>query len=58
MEKLDKMLSEQGKKDEDCKFTVPGVGNIVAMTYKATVDNPNRFERSSTAYMGQDNWRN
>ncbi|QOD38289.1 hypothetical protein ID128_05975 [Candidatus Wolbachia massiliensis] len=52
------MLSEQGKKDEDCKFTVPGVGNIVAMTYKATVDNPNRFERSSTAYMGQDNWRN
>lgn len=56
LEKLDKMLLEQGKKDEDCKLltTAPGVGTIVAMTYKATVDNPNRFERSSTvgAYMG------
>ncbi|MCM1002123.1 hypothetical protein [Wolbachia pipientis] len=32
--KLDKILSEQGKKDEDCKLltTVPGVSIIVAMT--------------------------
>lgn len=54
--KLDKMLSEQGKKDEDCKLltTVPGVGIIVAMTYKAAIDDPHRFETSYTvgAYMG------
>ncbi len=54
--KLDKILSEQGKKDEDCKLltTVPGVGIIVAMTYKAAIDDPYRFETSYTvgAYMG------
>ncbi|GFR25284.1 IS110 family transposase [Trichonephila clavata] len=44
--KLDKILSEQGRKDEDCKLltTVPGVGVIVAMTYKAAIDDPYRFE--------------
>ncbi len=56
IKKLDKILSEKGKKDEDCKLltTVPGVGIIVAMTYKATIDNPHRFETSDTvgAYMG------
>lgn len=56
IKKLDKILSEKGKKDEDCKLltTVPGVGIIVAMTYKATIDNPHRFEISDTvgAYMG------
>ncbi len=54
--KLDKMLSEQSKKDEDCKLltTVPGVGIIVAMTYKAAIDDLHRFETSYTvgAYMG------
>ncbi|GFR17605.1 IS110 family transposase [Trichonephila clavata] len=54
--KLDKILSEQGRKDEDCKLltTVPGVGVIVAMTYKAAIDDPYRFETSYTvgAYMG------
>ncbi|WP_341822222.1 IS110 family transposase [Wolbachia endosymbiont (group A) of Clivina fossor] len=54
--KLDKMLSEQGKKDEDCKLltTVPGVGIIVAMTYKAAIDDAYRFETSYAvgAYMG------
>ncbi|WP_264330649.1 IS110 family RNA-guided transposase [Wolbachia endosymbiont (group B) of Erebia ligea] len=53
--KLDKILSEQGKKDEDCKLltTIPGVGIIVAMTFKAAIDNPHRFETSYTvgAYM-------
>ncbi len=56
IKKLDKILSEKGKKDKDCKLltTVPGVGIIVAMTYKATIDNPHRFETSDTvgAYMG------
>lgn len=54
--KLDKILSEQGKKDEDCKLltTAPGVGIIVAMTFKATIDDPHRFEKSDAvgAYMG------
>lgn len=54
--KLDKILSEQGRKDEDCKLltTVPGVDVIVAMTYKAAIDDPYRFETSYTvgAYMG------
>jgi transposase len=54
--KLDKMLSELGQKDVDCQrlMTIPGVGAIIAMTYKAAVDDPNRFERSETvgAYMG------
>lgn len=53
---LDKMVSELGKNDEDCQrlTTVPGVGVITAMTYKAALDNPARFGRSETvgAYMG------
>jgi transposase len=54
--KLDKILSALGQKDEDCQrlMTIPGVGAITAMTYKAAVDDPDRFERSETvgAYMG------
>lgn len=54
--KLDKMLSVLGQKDEDCQrlMTIPGVGAITAMTYKAALDDPGRFERSETvgAYMG------
>lgn len=53
---LDKMVTELGKKDEDCQrlTTVPGVGFITAMTYKAALDDPGRFDRSETvgAYMG------
>ncbi|WP_341821616.1 IS110 family transposase [Wolbachia endosymbiont (group B) of Idaea biselata] len=56
MRKLNKIILEQGKKDEDCKLltTVPGVGIIVAMTYKAAIDNPYRFETSYAvgAYLG------
>jgi transposase len=35
-------------------MTIPGVGAITAMTYKAAVDDPGRFEMSQTvgAYMG------
>lgn len=54
--KLDKILSSLGRKDEDCQrlMTIPGVGAVTAMTYKATLEDPNRFERSETvgAYMG------
>lgn len=54
--KLDQILSALGQKDEDCQrlMTIPGVGAITAMTYKAALDDPGRFERSQTvgAYMG------
>jgi transposase len=54
--KLDKILSVLGQKDEDCQrlMTIPGVGAITAMTYKASLDEAGRFERSETvgAYMG------
>lgn len=53
---LDKMVGVLGKKDEDCQrlMTVPGVGVITAMTYKAALDDPERFDDSETvgAYMG------
>ena len=53
---LDKMMGALGKKDEACQrlMTIPGVGVITAMTYKAALDDPGRFDRSETvgAYMG------
>ena len=49
-------LLNMGKEDEDCKrlMTIPGVGIITAMTYKGTLDNPERFKRSENvgAYLG------
>ena len=56
LKSLDDQLMEIVKGDAVCKrlMTVPGVGPIIAMTYKSTVDEPKRFKRSSTvgAYMG------
>ncbi len=56
LDHLDKIVGEIGKKDEDCQrlMSIPGVGAITAMTYKAALDNPDRFERSDIvgAYMG------
>ena len=53
---IDAVLIEIGKKDEDCKrlTTVPGVGVLTAMTYKSTIDHPERFEDSYDvgAYLG------
>lgn len=53
---LDIQLGERGKQDEDCKrlMTIPGVGIITAMTYKAALDRPERFDKSATvgAYLG------
>lgn len=44
------------KADLDCKLlmSIPGVGEITAITYKAALDNPGRFVDSETvgAYMG------
>lgn len=56
LKELDKMLSDIQKKDDDCKrlMTIPGVGIITAMTYKVTLDHPERFKHSTSvgAYLG------
>ena len=53
---LHQMLLDIGKKDEDCMhlMTIPGVGIITAMTYKVTIDHPERFKHSESvgAYLG------
>jgi transposase len=53
---LNKTVVALGQKDEDCQrlMTIPGVGAVTAMTYKATLDDPGRFDLSETvgAYMG------
>lgn len=45
---LHKMLLDQVRRDRLCRrlMTVPGVGPIVALTFRATVDQPQRFARS------------
>lgn len=56
LKKLDNKLITMGKEDEDCKrlMTIPGVGIITAMTFKVTLDNPERFKHSESvgAYLG------
>ena len=48
--KLDKMVLDQVRGDQLCRrlMTVPGVGPIVALTFRATVDQAQRFARSKT----------
>ena len=48
--KLDKLVRERSRNDSVCRrlMTVPGVGAVVAMTFRAAVDDPARF-RSSKA---------
>lgn len=48
--KLDAQVTGMARKDEICQrlMTVPGVGAITALTYKAGVDDPSRFKRSRT----------
>lgn len=54
--KMDKKLNELCKKDEEVQrlMTIPGVGMVVAMTYKADMGAPSRFEKSESvgAYYG------
>ncbi len=46
--KLHKMLLDQVRTDPVCRrlMTAPGVGPVVALTYRTCVDNPARFGRS------------
>lgn len=53
---LDRRVKRAAIRDEVClrMMTVPGVGRIAALTFKAAVDDPARFKRSRTvaAYFG------
>ena len=53
---LDRRVKRAASQDEVCMrmMTVPGVGPIAALTFKAAVDDPSRFRRSRTvaAYFG------
>jgi transposase len=45
---LHKMVLDQVRSDRLCRrlMTVPGVGPVTALTFQATVDQPQRFARS------------
>ncbi len=47
---LDRRVKRAASQDEVCMrmMTVPGVGPIAALTFKAAVDDPARFKRSRT----------
>jgi transposase len=53
---LDRSLGQAARKDEVCKrlMTVSGVGPIVSLSFKATVDDPARFKNSKAvaAHLG------
>jgi transposase len=48
--KRDKQANALTREDSVCRrlMTVPGVGTITALTFKASVDDPKRFKRSRT----------
>lgn len=52
----DREITMKAKSDDDARrlMTVPGVGVVVALAYKAVIDDPARFKRSSSvgAYIG------
>jgi transposase len=53
---LDRHLAQVARKDEVCKrlMTASGVGPIVSLSFKATIDDPTRFKYSKTvaAHLG------
>lgn len=53
---IDEELKQFSKQDEDCKLlmTIPGVGEVTSITFKATIDSSNRFKHSKSvgAYLG------
>lgn len=53
---LTKKVMELATEDEDARrlMTIPGVGAITALSYKAEIDNPHRFKNSRAvgAYLG------
>src|SRR5271156_3629723 len=53
---LDRQLSQMARKDEVCKrlMTISGVGPVVSLLFKATIDDPARFKDSKAvaAHLG------
>jgi transposase len=53
---LDRQLAQIARQDAVCKrlMTVSGVGPIVSLLFKATIDNPTRFKdsKSVAAHLG------
>jgi transposase len=53
---LDRQVAQLARKDEVCKrlMTIPGVGPIVSLSLKATIDDPRRFKDSKAvaAHLG------
>lgn len=53
---LTRRIEQQARKDATCRLlmTAPGVGPITALTYRATIDDPQRFRHSASvgAYVG------
>jgi transposase len=45
---LERKINKTARQDDVCRrfMTIPGVGPIVALMYKATIDNPHRFAKS------------
>ncbi|NOD32837.1 IS110 family transposase [Ruegeria atlantica] len=48
--RLDKLVRDQSRKDPVCRLlmTVPGVGAVIAMTFRAAIDDPKRFRSSKS----------
>lgn len=48
--KLDKLVRDQSGKDAVCRrlMTVPGVGAVIAITFRAAIDDPTRFRSSKS----------
>lgn len=48
--KLDQLVRDQSRNDEVCRrlMTIPGVGAVVAMTFRAAIDDPKRFRSSKS----------
>jgi transposase len=48
--KLDKLVRDRSRKDDACRrlMTIPGVGAVIAMTFRAGVDDPARFRSSKS----------
>lgn len=48
--KLDKLVRDQSRNDGVCRrlMTIPGVGAVVAMTFRAAIDDPTRFRSSKS----------
>ncbi|UAB88220.1 transposase [Ruegeria sp. SCSIO 43209] len=59
---LDKQVRDQSRKDNVCRrlMTTPGVGAIVAMTFRVAIEGPKRLRSSKSvgACFGLTPWRN